>query len=229
MPWAPATGLISTAADLARFFASLDPAAKRSVLSPTSRREMIRRQWHDPHPLQSTYYGLGITSGQVGNWDWFGHGGGFQGTLTRTFTLPGQDLAVSILTNASDGFSGPWGDGVIRILQTLKAGGAPRARTRDWAGRWWTLWGAVDLVPCADHVRIAHARYAEPVRRAHQDRCHGAGRGHPVQVQRLRQPGRGRPAGAQPQRQGSRSLARRNPLPARRSGSRLELKRRYDT
>ena len=152
---APATGLISTAGDLARFFASLDPAARRSVLSPASRREMIRRQWHDPHPLQPTYYGLGIMSGQVGGWDWFGHGGGFQGTLTRTFALPGHNLAVSILTNASDGFSGPWGDGVIRILQTLKAGGAPRARTRDWTGRWWTLWGAIDLVPCADHVRIA--------------------------------------------------------------------------
>ena len=46
---APATGLISTAGDLARFYASLDPAARRSVLTAASRREMIRRQWHDPH------------------------------------------------------------------------------------------------------------------------------------------------------------------------------------
>ncbi len=159
---APAAGLISTAGDLARFFASLDPAARHSVLSPASRREMIRRQWHDPHAIQPTYYGLGIMSGQVGEWDWFGHGGGFQGCLSRTFALPGQDLAVSILTNAVDGFSGTWGDGVIRVLQAFKTGGAARARTRDWTGRWWSLWGAVDLVPCADYVRIAVPGFFNP-------------------------------------------------------------------
>ena len=159
---APATGLISTAGDLARFFASLDPVARRSVLSPASRREMIRRQWHDPHAMEPTHYGLGIMSGQVGDWEWFGHGGGFQGCLSRTFALPGRDLAVSIVTNATDGLSGPWGDGVIRVLQAFKAGGPARARTRDWAGRWWSLWGAVDLVPFADHVRIAAPGYFNP-------------------------------------------------------------------
>ena len=150
-----AGGLVSTASDLARFYASLDPAARRSVLSPASRREMIRRQWHDAHAVQPTYYGLGIISGQVGGWDWFGHSGGFQGCLTRTFVLPGQDIAVSILTNAADGMSGPWCDGAIQILRAFKEGGAARARTRDWTGRWWSLWGAVDLVPYADHVRLA--------------------------------------------------------------------------
>ncbi len=159
---APATGLISTAGDLARFFASLDPAARHSVLSPASRREMIRRQWHDPHGLQPSYYGLGIMSGEIDDWDWFGHGGGFQGCLTRTFTLTGRDLAVSILTNAADGYSGVWGDGVIRILQNFSAGGKAGARTRDWTGRWWSLWGAVDLVPYADHVRVASPGHLNP-------------------------------------------------------------------
>ncbi len=159
---APATGLVSTAGDLARFFASLDPAARQSVLSPASRREMIRRQWHDSHAIQPTYYGLGIMSGQVGEWDWFGHGGAFQGCLSRTFALPGRDLAVSILTNAVDGLSSPWGDGVIRVLQAFEAGGPARARTRDWTGRWWTLWGAVDLVPYADHVRLAAPALLDP-------------------------------------------------------------------
>ena len=91
---------------------------------------MIRRQWHDAHAVQPTYYGLGIISGQVGGWDWFGHSGGFQGCLTRTFALPGKDVAVSILTNAADGMSGPWCDGAIHILRTFKEGGGARARTR---------------------------------------------------------------------------------------------------
>ena len=47
---APATGFVSTAADLVRFFAQLAPNAKQSVLSVDSRREMSRQQWRDPLP-----------------------------------------------------------------------------------------------------------------------------------------------------------------------------------
>lgn len=159
---ASAGGLISTVGDLARFYAGLDPAARQGVLSPASRREMIRRQWRDPHGIQESYYGLGIMSGRVGDWDWFGHGGSLQGYVSRSFALPGRDLAVSILTNAVDGLSGPWGDGVIRVLQAFEKGGGAGARTRDWNGRWWSLWGAVDLVPCADHVRIAVPHFFNP-------------------------------------------------------------------
>jgi CubicO group peptidase (beta-lactamase class C family) len=39
---APATGFVSTAGDLARFFAQLDPAASQSLLTSASRREMVR-------------------------------------------------------------------------------------------------------------------------------------------------------------------------------------------
>jgi CubicO group peptidase (beta-lactamase class C family) len=46
---AAAGGFVSTAADLARYFAQLSPKAKKSVLSVASRREMVRRQWRDPH------------------------------------------------------------------------------------------------------------------------------------------------------------------------------------
>lgn len=149
---ASATGFVSTAADLARFFSSLDPNARRSLLSPASRREMIRRQWTDPHSSIPRHYGLGITIGKAGDWDWFGHGGGFQSCISRTAVLAGRELSVSILTNAVDGLANPWSDTVIRILSAFERHGAPTAKTRDWTGRWWTLWGAVDLVPMRDHV-----------------------------------------------------------------------------
>ena len=45
---------------------------------------MIRRHWRDPHASVEGYYGLGIMSGTLGDWDWFGHSGGFQGYVTRT-------------------------------------------------------------------------------------------------------------------------------------------------
>ena len=100
---APATGFVSTAADLVRFFGQLDPTARRSVLSVASRREMIRRQWSDPYASFGSHYGLGIASGRTADCDWFGHGGGFQGFITRTSVLPERGLAISILTNAIDG------------------------------------------------------------------------------------------------------------------------------
>lgn len=149
-----ATGFISTAADLARFFASLDPAARRSVLKPESRREMVRRHWGEPHSSLGRHYGLGLTLGKVGDWEWFGHGGGFQSTISRTAVLTGRALAVSVLTNAVDGYANQWSDGVMQILRGFEQRGAATARTRDWAGRWWSLWTAVDLVPVRDHVAV---------------------------------------------------------------------------
>lgn len=149
-----ATGFVSTAGNLARFFASLDPAAKRSVLSPDSRREMIRRQWSDPHSSLERHYGLGLILGKTGDWEWFGHSGGFQSCISRTTVVPGRDLTVSVLTNAVDGFAHAWSDGILQILRGFEKRGAPTERTRDWAGRWWTLWGPVDLVPVRDHVLL---------------------------------------------------------------------------
>jgi len=152
---AAATGFVSTARDLARFFAQLDPAADNSILSPASRREMIRPQWRYPDADVERYYGLGVTSGKTGDWQWFGHSGGFQGFITRTVVLPEHRIAVSLLTNAVDGQAGPWIDGVIHILAMFARHGAPQNEVHDWSGRWWTLWGAVDLVPMGDKVIVA--------------------------------------------------------------------------
>ena len=159
---APATGFVSTAGDLARFFASLDPAAKSSLLTRASRREMTRRQWRDTSVAGENHYGLGIMQGKVGDWQWFGHAGGFQSCLSRTIVVPGEDLAVSILTNAVDGPAWAWSDGVIQILQTFAARGAPGAKTRDWAGRWWSLWRTLDFVPMREHVLVSDPGLAVP-------------------------------------------------------------------
>ncbi len=148
----PAGGFISTAADVARFFAQLAPNAKRSVLSVGSRREMTRKHWHNPHSSMEGYYGLGIMSGTVAGWDWFGHSGGLQGYISQTRVIPACEVTVSILTNATDGWAGFWVDGAMRILRAFEARGAPRRRVRDWTGRWWTSSGAFDLVPVGNLV-----------------------------------------------------------------------------
>lgn len=174
---APATGVVSTARDLARFFAGLDPAAKRSVLSTASRREMVRRQWRDDHSSMERHYGLGVMIGRVGDWDWFGHNGAFQGTASRTVVLPGRDISVSLLTNTGDGYAYFWADSVIHILRAFAKGGAPLARTRDWTGRWWSLWGAADLVPMRDHVAVAIPAFLNPFMDASEITVTGRDRG----------------------------------------------------
>src|SRR5690606_27403289 len=95
---APATGFVATAPQLARLFASLDPAATRSPLAGRSRREMIHRRWTDDHAADPVGYGLGVMRAKAGNRETFGHGGAFQGGLSRTMVLEGRALAVSVLT-----------------------------------------------------------------------------------------------------------------------------------
>ena len=149
---APAGGFVSTAGDVARFYAQLMPGARRSVLSVESRREMTRRQWAVPHSTTPVWYGLGVMHGSFHGWEWFGHTGSLQGFVSRTCALPQQELAISVLCNSIDGFSWPWLDGMLQILQTFARHGAPSASTRDWSGRWWSLWGATDLVPMREKV-----------------------------------------------------------------------------
>jgi CubicO group peptidase (beta-lactamase class C family) len=152
---APATGFVATAADVARFFAQLAPNAKRSVLAAGSRREMTRKHWRNPNASLEGYYGLGIMSGSTGGWDWFGHTGAFQGYISKTCVIPARDLTITVLSNAIDGMAGFWLDGIIHILRGFAVRGAPGRRVRDWSGRWWGLWGAVDLVPMGNRVIAA--------------------------------------------------------------------------
>ncbi|MGE5202055.1 MAG: serine hydrolase domain-containing protein [Acidobacteriota bacterium] len=174
---ASATGFVSTAADLARYFNALAPDARHSPISPASRREMIRRQWREPHSSLERYYGLGIVSGKLGDWDWFGHSGGFQGYITRTATLPAAGLTVSVLTNAADGLAHPWLDGAIQILQRFAKEGPPARGVAGWTGRWWSLWGIVDLLPMGRKVLAASPALLNPLMDASELAILGRDRG----------------------------------------------------
>ena len=158
----PAAGLVATAADTVRFFAQLAPNAKKSLLSVASRREMVRRQWRVPQDVEEAYYGLALMSGTTAGFDWFGHGGGFQGYISRTSVVPSREIAITVLTNAIDGWAPGWVNGVKFILQAFASHGAPSRKTRDWTGRWWTLWGAVDLVPFGAQVMVANPVLINP-------------------------------------------------------------------
>ncbi len=149
---APATGFVSTAADLARFFGQLDPSAEHSMLSEASRREMTRPHWRDTYSSIERHYGLGIMRGKAGECEWFGHGGAFQGFISQTAVVPTHRLALSIVTNTIERFANPWIDGALHIITAFARRGAPDDQVRSWTGRWWSLWSAFDLVPMGDRV-----------------------------------------------------------------------------
>jgi CubicO group peptidase (beta-lactamase class C family) len=156
-----AAGFVATAADTARFFGQLAPNARKSVISQASRREMTRRHWRIPQSAEM-HYGLGLAIGKTEGWDWFGHGGGFQGYISRTAVIPACELAITILSNSIDGSAPLWMDGCFHILRTFRTHGAPSRRVRDWTGRWWTLWYAADFVPMGDRVLIGNPHMISP-------------------------------------------------------------------
>jgi CubicO group peptidase (beta-lactamase class C family) len=171
-----AAGFVATAADTARFFAQLAPNARRSVLSAASRREMTRNHWRIPQGIEG-HYGLGVSAGRTDGWDWFGHGGGFQGYISRTCSIPACELAITFLSNCIDGAAPMWMDGAMHILRTFQSRGASDRRLRDWTGRWWTIWGAVDLVPLGNRVLLANPHMNNPFMDATEIEVTGRDRG----------------------------------------------------
>ena len=191
---APAGGFVGTAADLARFFGQLDPTARRSFLSVASRREMTRPHWRDAMSSIGLEYGLGIMRGKTADLSWFGHGGTLQGFISRTAVVPQHRLTLSILTNTIEGMASAWVDGALRIISAFAQHGGPSRRVRDWAGRWWSLWSAVDLVPMGNRVVIAQPALLSPFVDASEleisgpDRARiarGSGLGSPGEAARL--------------------------------------------
>src|SRR5262249_42204417 len=118
-------------------------------------REMTRAQWRNPHSSLEVHYGLGTMSGGVDRGWWFGHHGAFQGFMSRTAVLPALDVAVSIVANAIDAPPIQWTARAPPMLRTCERRGAPSDDVRVWGGRWWTIWGAIDLVPIGDKVLAA--------------------------------------------------------------------------
>ena len=138
---------------------------------------MTRRHWSDPYSSAERTYGLGIAQGKVGAWEHFGHGGGFQGTLTRTACFPAAEVTISVLTNAIDGPSQSWMEGIAHILQTFSKHGAPARRTAPWRGRWWSLWSCADLVPMGDRVLVGAPSLLQPFTDASEIEILGPGAG----------------------------------------------------
>jgi hypothetical protein len=124
---------------------------------------MTRGQWKNPDATLVTTYGLGTSSGALGDWNWFGHAGGLLGYISRTAVVPERNLAISVLTNVSNGLAWPWLDGMLHVARALAQKGKPAEDVLGWTGRWWNAWGALDLLPAGNRVLIATPGFLNPV------------------------------------------------------------------
>ena len=69
---------------------------------------------------------------------------------------------MSIVTNCIDGLANPWVEGVLGIFHHFAKHGAAAPAVADWTGRWWTYWGAVDLVPMGPKVFVTIPALMQP-------------------------------------------------------------------
>lgn len=146
------TGMVSTTTDMARFYARLSPDAADSPLSVSVRATMTTLIAPDVDDALGPSYGLGIHGGEILGWSWFGHVGRFQGVIVRSAVIRELDLALVLAVNAIDGPAIAWVDGIVHILRRFCAHGVPHGHAADWTGRWWNLWGPVDLVAMGERV-----------------------------------------------------------------------------
>ncbi|MEE3099037.1 MAG: serine hydrolase domain-containing protein, partial [Pseudomonadota bacterium] len=149
---APAAGVTSTPADLARFFGALDPAAPSGGPGPLARRAMTAPASRDPHAARPLRFGLGLMLTDLAGERSFGHSGRFQGVCSQTAVLPDRGVSVSVAINAADASSEAVLSGVVHILGHFADQGAPAPGLRDWDGRWWSLGGPVDTVAAGTRI-----------------------------------------------------------------------------
>ena len=103
-----------------------------------------------------------LLSARIKTGECIGHIGGLQGCISSTGFLLGHDICVSVLTNAVDGLAVPWTTGIVQILYEFASRGVSAVPNPDWSGRWWSLWGAIDLITMRDHVVVTSPDHVNP-------------------------------------------------------------------
>lgn len=124
---AAATGFWATASAIASFAGEV--LTHDALLQPRSLREMRRRVWT---VRDGGHYGLGLQEGRFHGFAAIGHSGGFPTGLTRTWAVPRERLAVSVLGTAVDAPSSELAVGILGLVAL--AAGRPAPEADSWEG-----------------------------------------------------------------------------------------------
>lgn len=142
-----ATGLYSTASDLARY-ASAHFDGDDRLLGPDAKRQMQHGEWKVDGT--ESEYGLGFEIAKIGGRRVLGHGGGYPGHITRTYFDPVGRLAVCVFTNAIDGPAMGMATVGVKLVDLARAStpdsaGETGTDLVSFCGRFASLWGVYDI------------------------------------------------------------------------------------
>ena len=114
---ASATGFISNVVDLCKYL-SAHFSKSDKLLSDEGKREIQRVHWMRKD--KDEHYGLGFMIWKNEKMQLVGHGGGFQGYITRIAMDVEEKIGVVALTNAIDGPALTIANGVFQIIKYFK-------------------------------------------------------------------------------------------------------------
>jgi hypothetical protein len=150
---AAATGFYANAEDVCRYFAA-HFLGDTTLLGDASKRQMQQCFWTPQGTLQA--YGLGLVNYPRDGWSVYGHSGGFPGFITNTQFDSRRALAVSVLTNATDGPAERIVNGILNIIDAFQKDAEPATATTEslqrFAGRFYSTWGPLDIVPTGSRL-----------------------------------------------------------------------------
>lgn len=126
---AAATGFWASAGAIAH--SAGEVLAGGALLSPRSLREMRRRVWTLD---DGSHYGLGLQEGHLHGFTAVGHSGGFPTGLSRTWAVPSEHLAVSVIGTSVDFPSSEIAHGILGLLSLAAGRPAPSAERWERAG-----------------------------------------------------------------------------------------------
>lgn len=141
---AAATGVSSTARDLATFFSALLPGDDR-LLTDASKRQLGHPLWTTGTSDETQRYALGLHVVRLGAHEVLGHGGLYPGHTSRTLIDPQRRLVVSVLINAVDGTPQRFVQQPFKLLDLATSRERGPADLTRFAGRFGNIFGLGDI------------------------------------------------------------------------------------
>lgn len=169
---APAAGMASSAADLARFaawqFRLLEDGAEAEVVEPATLRRMHRVHWVDPD--WETTWGLGFHVENADGRTLVGHGGACPGYFSNLVLDPKAELAAVVLTNAMGVETGRYTRAGLKLLRpAVEAATAEDAEAPDrdpalhrYTGVYTSLWGEAAVVRWEEGLAVLWLDSGDP-------------------------------------------------------------------
>ncbi len=115
--YAPATGFISNAIDLARYIATFPFKAPEILLKNESKQSMVTEP--DFYTRSTDKYCLGIEMYDVSSKKVYGHGGGFKGFVSKVAIDYGNELGVVVLANTSKAPVWAYAQSIFQAIYSL--------------------------------------------------------------------------------------------------------------